>query len=67
MEGIRQIGGIIVQFRQSIDGIPVLTPGAGTLRLVMQPDGIHPNAQGVARIVADIGPEVAALVARVQP
>ena len=33
----------------------------------MQPDGIHPNAQGVARIVADIGPEVAALVARVQP
>ena len=34
---------------------------------VMQPDGIHPNAQGVARIVADIGPEVAALVARVQP
>ena len=24
----------------------------------MQPDGIHPNARGVARIVADIGPHV---------
>ena len=34
---------------------------------VMQPDGTHPNAEGVARIVADIGPEVAALVARVTP
>jgi acyl-CoA thioesterase-1 len=34
---------------------------------VMQPDGIHPNAVGVARIVADVGPDVAALVARVQP
>lgn len=31
-------------------------------REVMQGDGIHPNAKGVAMIVADIGPEVARLV-----
>jgi len=30
----------------------------------MQPDGIHPNAEGVARIVAAIGPEVERLIAR---
>lgn len=46
------------------------TPGADPAAerdRVMQPDGTHPNAEGVARIVADIGPEVAALVARVTP
>lgn len=32
----------------------------------MQPDGIHPNAEGVARIVERIGPAVADLVATVQ-
>ncbi len=40
--------------------------GAATLREaapLMQPDGIHPNAEGVAKIVADIGPYVAALLA----
>ena len=31
---------------------------------LMQPDGIHPNAEGVARIVADIGPLVLDLVAQ---
>ena len=30
----------------------------------MQSDGIHPNAQGVERIVAAIGPTVAALLDR---
>jgi acyl-CoA thioesterase I len=30
---------------------------------LMQPDGIHPNAEGVAAIVADIGPVVLELVA----
>lgn len=29
---------------------------------LMQPDGIHPNAQGVARIVEDIGPYVLRLI-----
>jgi len=31
----------------------------------MQPDGIHPNAAGVALIVEALGPEVARLIARV--
>ncbi|MGI9391505.1 MAG: arylesterase [Boseongicola sp.] len=33
-----------------------------TLRRFMQPDGIHPNAEGVALIVEDIGPRVLELV-----
>ena len=49
---------------------PFFLQGLGDLsdpaavRPLMQPDGIHPNAEGVARIVADIGPRVADLVAR---
>ena len=34
-------------------------------RAFMQPDGIHPNAEGVARIVVDVGPSVEALLGRV--
>ena len=33
---------------------------------LMQADGIHPNAGGVARIVEDIGPAVETLIARAQ-
>lgn len=33
-------------------------------RAYMQPDGIHPNAEGVARIVDALGPRVADLVER---
>lgn len=33
---------------------------------LMQADGIHPNADGVARIVADIGPAVEALIVRAE-
>ncbi len=33
-------------------------------RDLMQPDGIHPNAEGVARIVAALGPQVLDLVKR---
>ena len=36
-----------------------------TLRPMLQGDGLHPNAIGVARIVAGLGPEVLALLARV--
>lgn len=36
----------------------------GALRKYMQPDGIHPNGQGVALIVADMGPSVLELIAR---
>ncbi|MHA6346139.1 arylesterase [Roseivivax sp. CAU 1761] len=38
---------------------------ASASRRFMQPDGIHPNAEGVARIVADLGPEVEKLLERV--
>lgn len=33
------------------------------MRQWFQPDGIHPNAQGVARIVGAVGPEVLRLIA----
>ena len=35
------------------------------LRHLFQPDGIHPNAEGVARVITRIGPEVLALIDRV--
>jgi len=35
---------------------------AGAREAYLQADGIHPNAEGVARIVADLGPAVLALV-----
>ena len=43
---------------------PLKTPDNDPQALArwMQPDGIHPNADGVARIVADIGPHVIALL-----
>lgn len=34
---------------------------AEAVRTYMQPDGIHPNAEGVTKIVADLGPHVAEL------
>ncbi len=37
------------------------------LATLMQGDGIHPNAAGVARIVEDMGPSVAALVEAATP
>lgn len=33
---------------------------------LMQPDGLHPTARGVERIVADIGPRVEKLIGRIQ-
>ena len=38
---------------------------ATALAAYMQPDGIHPNAAGVALIVEALGPEVERLIARV--
>ena len=35
-----------------------------SVRVFMQPDGIHPNAEGVRRIVEALGPHVAELAAR---
>lgn len=43
-------------------GLGAEDPGAA--RALMQGDGIHPNAEGVKRIVAQIGPQVQALLAR---
>jgi acyl-CoA thioesterase-1 len=40
---------------------------AGALARYMQPDGIHPNADGVALIVEALGPEVEALIERIEP
>ena len=45
-------------------GGPEVDPSA--VRAFMQPDGIHPNAEGVARIVEGIGPAVRDLIARAQ-
>ncbi|WP_299649693.1 arylesterase [uncultured Tateyamaria sp.] len=44
-------------------GGPDTDPAA--VRSFMQPDGIHPNADGVARIVEGVGPSVQDLIARV--
>lgn len=41
--------------------------GEDAVRALMQPDGIHPNAKGVKLIVAAVGPQVKALVARADP
>lgn len=45
--------------------------GAGNdpaaLRAFMQPDGIHPTSEGVAKIVADLGPAVQAFLAAPKP
>jgi acyl-CoA thioesterase-1 len=38
----------------------------GAMARLMQPDGLHPSAEGVARIVAALGPTVEALIARVR-
>lgn len=50
-------------------GALVEAAGGGTPDLLgpwMQPDGIHPNAAGVALIVEDIGPSVEALIERIE-
>ena len=47
---------------------PLKSSGNDTQALAkwMQPDGLHPNAKGVARIVADIGPHVIQLLQKAQ-
>ncbi len=52
--------------------VPSIFAGLGdpsdptALRGLMQDDGIHPNAQGVTRIVKALGPEVEALILRAE-
>jgi acyl-CoA thioesterase I len=40
---------------------------SGQLAAFMQGDGIHPNGDGVARIVADMGPKVLELLQKIAP
>ena len=44
------------------EGLSVVAGDPASVRALMQPDGIHPNAVGVARIVDALGPDVAELV-----
>lgn len=45
------------------DGV---APDPSTLRAFLQNDGIHPNALGVERIVAGVGPKVLELIAKIE-
>ena len=45
-------------------GLEGLRDDPGAMTRYMQPDGIHPSAEGVQRIVAALGPKVLELVAR---
>ncbi|MFC3528910.1 DUF6345 domain-containing protein [Paracoccus mangrovi] len=47
---------IIVQFRQAIGGVPVLTSGAGTLKVVLCPDGDLLRIESTLRQVAELMP-----------
>ncbi|MDP3960447.1 MAG: arylesterase [Pseudorhodobacter sp.] len=44
---------------------PLTAEGPAALTRLLQADGLHPNAEGVARIVESLGPEVLALLALV--
>lgn len=48
------------------EGIQSDGAGLAEVAAFMQPDGIHPNADGVRRIVAALGPKVATLIAAAQ-
>ena len=45
-------------------GFAVTDGDLASVRALMQPDGIHPNAKGVRQIVDELGPAVAELVAQ---
>lgn len=51
-----------IQYPNFLGALAARNDTADTLRRFMQPDGIHPNAKGVALIVEDIGPRVLELV-----
>lgn len=46
---------------------PLKSSGDQTMALAkyMQPDGIHPNAEGVARVIGDLGPQIVDFLAKV--
>ena len=47
---------------------PLKSSGDQTMSLAkyMQPDGLHPNAEGVARVVSDLGPQVVEFLKQAQ-
>ena len=45
------------------ESFPAPVVAAPDMRALMQGDGIHPNAEGVALIVEALGPQVEALIA----
>ena len=47
-----------------LGALAALDDRTAAMRTYMQPDGLHPSAAGVARIVEDIGPSVLALIER---
>ncbi|WP_300037045.1 arylesterase [uncultured Roseobacter sp.] len=49
------------------EGLQVADGDPASVRAFMQPDGIHPNAEGVARIVEALGPRVLSLVEKTAP
>lgn len=51
--------------RSFFDGLMQDEQDPAALRQYMQMDGIHPNSEGVRRIVEVVGPKVEALIARV--
>ncbi|WJS84042.1 DUF6345 domain-containing protein [Paracoccus sp. TOH] len=53
---VESLDEIIVQFRQALDGIPVLTPDAGSLRLAMRPDGTVLRIESTLRRIAERQP-----------
>jgi acyl-CoA thioesterase-1 len=57
----RQFNSIWPDMAKRYDAVldPFILAGVIGDRTLMQPDGVHPNAQGVDRIVARIGPVVA--------
>lgn len=48
------------------EGLGVQDGDPASVRVYMQPDGIHPSAQGVARIVEGLGPYVLELIDQVE-
>ncbi|WP_186766619.1 arylesterase [Puniceibacterium confluentis] len=53
-------------FAEFFEGLAEEERRPADVRAYMQADGIHPNAEGVRRIVAALGPSVEALILRAQ-
>ncbi|PTN02348.1 acyl-CoA thioesterase-1 [Rhodovulum imhoffii] len=56
----------VLYFDNFLKGISNLPDREGAMRVYMQPDGIHPNAKGVALIVEAMGPKVLELIDRAE-